>query len=99
MAIHAGYMGGATVGGDKVRITGSSLNPVQGVEAPDLIQGSYDRMAYVYGKIETGGNLTGPVANDTAGGIFGKAFTRDTDGDKMDWSGKVEIAYYKGGGR
>ena len=41
MAVHMGYMGSALVGSTQVYLTGSSLNPVQNVNAPDLVQGRY----------------------------------------------------------
>ena len=59
MAIHAGYMGWADIGGTKLKITGGSLNPVQALEAPELVQGDFNRKGVNYGKIETGGNVTG----------------------------------------
>ena len=99
MAIHMGYMGHARINGTIVFLTGSSLNPTQAIEAPDLVQGYWVKHAFNYGKVEIAGNLTGPVA-DNHGTVFQAAWDRTADGDVMTTANLViDIAYYKGGGR
>lgn len=63
--IHMGYMGYADINGTVMKITGSSLNPVQNINAPMLVQGSYLRKAWNYGPVEVGGNVTGPAGQQT----------------------------------
>jgi hypothetical protein len=99
MTIHMGYMGWAKIGTTTVKITSSSINPVQAIEAPELVQGDYVKKAMNYGKIETGGNIAGPIAETSVGFLWTYATTRTTDGDKMNASVDIEIMYYKGGGR
>lgn len=94
MAIHMGYMGWAKVGGHIWKITGSSLNPTQAINAPQLVQGSYLRKAWNYGPIETAGNITGPAGELTFGPLYGFATQRDSCGDKMASATiSVEIQY------
>jgi hypothetical protein len=93
-----GYMGHCKIGGTQYLITGSSLNPVQTVEAPDLVQGFYMRKGWNYGKVEIGGNVTGPL-HEFATTLWNETIDRTTDGDHLDNVVEVEIAYYKGIGR
>jgi len=85
-------------------ITGSSLNPVQELNVPELVQGRYTPYLWNWGKIETGGNVTGPVFEGAAGmgsgGMFQWAAQRSTMLDHMTRKDlEVDIAYYKGVGR
>lgn len=100
MAIHMGYMGHCKIDSTLVKITSSSINPVQNIEAPELVAGDWNKKAWVEAKIETGGNVAGPLAENSAD-VWGYAWDRDqTVGDKMLHADfVVEIAYYKGGGR
>jgi hypothetical protein len=81
-----------------MRLTGSSLNPVQTVEAPDLVQNDWDRMAWVYGKIEVGGNITGPIVDGSVG-AFNAAFDRSGADGELDNVIDVGIMYYGSHGR
>ena len=99
MAIHMGYMGECRIDGELIKISGSTLNPVQTIEAPDLVQGHWMRHAWNYGKVEVGGNITGPVSENHTS-IFDMAFDRAASGDKMaNENITIEIAYYQGAGR
>jgi hypothetical protein len=105
--LHMGYLGYAKItpsGGTAVYypITGSSLNPVQGVDAPDLVVGHEVRRGYNYSKIEIGGNITGPF-HENAASLWKSAYNRSTSGDDahdhLDDDVKVEITYYFSKGR
>ena len=99
MAVHMGYMGSATAFNVPVYLTGSSINPVQNVNAPDLVQGQFVKHIWNWDKIETGGNITGPVV-DAMGSLWQAAWRRKSPGyDELEQSGTVAIAYYKGQGR
>jgi hypothetical protein len=78
MALHAGYRGIAQIGGEYVRFSDASISAKQAIEAPDLIMGNWDRMAYVYGKIEVGGSMSGPITESFAenNGVLEWAATR-----------------------
>ena len=80
--IHMGYMGHCKIDGTQYLITGSSLNPVQTVEAPDLVQGWYMRKGWNYGKVEIGGNVTGPL-HEYGTNLWPTAFNRNDDGDHL----------------
>lgn len=69
--INPGYMGIATIGGVSTRFTDANITARQEVNAPDLIMGSYDRMAWVYGKVEIGGSISGPITEKFASGGSG----------------------------
>lgn len=61
-AVHPGYLGLVDIDGvGQVRFTDSNITARQEIEAPDIIMGDYDHDAYVYGKIEVGGTISGPV--------------------------------------
>ena len=61
-SVFPGYRGLADIGGvGQVRFADASITAKQEVEAPDLIMGDWDHDAYVYGKIEVGGTISGPV--------------------------------------
>src|ERR1035437_8490434 len=99
MAFHVGYMGYAKVGDTVIKITGSSLNPVQAINSPDLVQGEYNKRAWNFGPIETAGNITGPCGELTTINLCNDAWDRDnTVGDKMANVVDVEIYFYKSSG-
>ena len=96
--LHMGYVGHCKIATTGYFITGSSLNPVQTVDTPDVIAGHEMRRAWNYAKIELGGNVTGPIhANATS--LWDQAFDRTTDLDHLSTPVVVEIAYYKDTGR
>ena len=76
--VNPGYRGIAVVGGTNVRFASADISAKQEVQADDLIMGDWDRDAWVYGKIEVGGSISGPVTETFASldGIFGWACTR-----------------------
>lgn len=105
MAFHVGYMGYCvmtpSVGSPTtIRITGSSLNPVQAINAPDLVQGEYNKRAWNYGPIETGGNVTGPLGEISSVALATDAWDRDPTGpgDRLANTVDVEIYFYKATG-
>ena len=99
--LRMGYIGSVTIGGVGYFMSGSSLNPTQGVEAPDLVAGARMRRGWVYGKVDPTGNVTGPL-HENATSLWPTAFERDTiTGDGIDHmlnTVDIEIAYYQGGG-
>jgi len=98
--LRMGYIGSVTIGGVGYFMSGSSLNPTQGVEAPDLVAGAKMRRGWVYGKVDPTGNVTGPLHEDSES-LWDAAFERDDDGngiDHMKNTINIEIAYYQGGG-
>ena len=120
MAVHMGYIGSAQISSVQASIpatpiflTGSSINPVQNLNAPDIVQGQYVKHLWNYGPIEIGGNITGPVASNHQS-VFDAAWyrygvtessgvatsTNPTDGDHMNAEDIVlEISYYRSSGR
>lgn len=99
MPVHMGYMGHAKLDGNLVFLTGSSLNPVQAIEAPDLSQGTYIKHVYNYGKLEIGGNISGPI-DENHGNVYSLARLREASGDRLTSNSiSVDIAYYKAQGR
>jgi len=96
--IHMGYMGHCMINGVQYLITGSSLNPVQTMVAPDVVQGFYMRKGWNYGKVEIGGNVTGPL-HEYSSNLWPLCFDRNSDGDHLASGGiEVDVAYYKGEG-
>ena len=107
--IHMGYVGHCKIGDTGYFITGSSLNPVQTVDTPDVVAAHQMRRAWNYAKIEIGGNVTGPI-HENASDIWSYAWNRTSDLDHLGTGGPdndggssgamvVEIAYYKAEGR
>lgn len=66
--INPGYMGSLNIQGiaTPLRFSSASVSAKQEVEAPDLIMGDFNRQSWVYGKIEVGGSISGPVAENFA---------------------------------
>lgn len=70
--VYAGYRGLADIGGvGPVRFADASISAKQSIEAPDLIMGDWDHDAYVFGKIEVGGSISGPVTETFVSGSGG----------------------------
>jgi len=94
--VNPGYMGWADIGGvNKIRFTDCNLAAKQEINAPDLITGNYNRMAYNYGKVEITGSISGPVTEDFAAagaGIWDWGVTRDTCGLLDDKT--VDVHYF-----
>lgn len=89
--ITPGFTGWLQVAGsDYLRFATCSLNAVQEVEAPDMVMGDYTHNAWAYGKIEVGGQISGPLDENGAEII------------KTLWSGTpktITVKYYNGYGR
>ena len=98
MAFHQGFMGHAKIGGTLVKIASSSINPAQSIESPALVQGDWNPKAWNYGKIETGGGISGPIATNAAS-VWAAAWVRAPSGDAMANVVEVDIAYFSGHGR
>lgn len=96
--IHPGYKGLANIASvGNVRFTDASITARQAIEAPDLIMGDWDHDAYVYGKIEVGGSISGPVTElfaAGAGGIWNWAIRRTGCGTLT--PSTVTLYYYCG---
>lgn len=95
--LHMGYMGSVKIGGTGYFMSGSSLNPTQSVEAPDIVGGYEMKRGWVYGKVDITGNVTGPL-HENSSSLWDYAFNRTGDGDHLTNTIEVEIAFYKGGG-
>lgn len=67
--------GGGT--GIVIKINGSTLNPVQSINAPQLVQGSYLKKAWNYSPVEVGGNITAPAGSKTFVNVDGGSGTLD----------------------
>jgi hypothetical protein len=90
-------MGSVKIGTTSYFMSGSSLNPTQAVEAPDVVGGHYMKRGWVYGKVDITGNVTGPL-HENATDLWTTAFARTPEGDHLSNTVAVEIAFYKGGG-
>jgi len=78
--VHPGYRGLANVGTiGPVRFADASLAARQEMNAPDIIMGDWDHDAYVYGPIEVGGSMSGPVT---------ETFVAGGDGGILEWACK-----------
>jgi len=101
--VHSGYRGLAYISNvGNVRFGDASISAKQVVEAPDLIMGDWDHDAYVYGKVEVGGTISGPVTETFVSGsgggtgLWSWGVKRDGDCGDLD-SGDVTLYYYCGG--
>jgi len=96
--IHAGYQGIAAIGGlGNVRFSDANITVRQTVEAPDLVMGDWAHDAYVYGKIEIGGSINGPVTENFGGTLWQWATERTGCGYLSARS--VDLQYYCGQSR
>ena len=66
--VNQGYTGYLEIGGTKVRFTDGSIAARQEINAPDMVMGSWDRMAYVYGPVTIDGSVSGYVTESFAAG-------------------------------
>lgn len=70
--VYPGYRGLADISGGEagdigyVRFGDASISAKQTINAPDMIMGDWDHDAYVYGPIEVGGSIGGPVTETFA---------------------------------
>jgi len=95
--IRMGYLGYATINDVGYFLTGSSLNAVQTVNAPDLVMAKEVRRGWNLSKVEIGGNFTGPL-HENAGLLLRQAINRDPQyADHMDEEVTVGIAFFGGG--
>lgn len=70
--VYPGYRGLADIGGvGQVRFADAGITARQEINAPDLIMGDWDHDAYVFGKIEVGGTISGPVTQTFVSGSGG----------------------------
>lgn len=95
--VHMGYVGQAKIKDTYYLMTGSSLNATQAVEAPDTVGGAAMRKGAIHGKIEIGGNITGPI-HENASELYDLSMTRDSGLDHMANKFTVLISYYQAGG-
>jgi hypothetical protein len=96
--LHMGYVGSVKINGTNYFMSGSSLNPTQAVEAPDLVAGSIMRRGWAYGKVDPAGNVSGPL-HENATSLWKEAFDRTDEYDHLvNDDIEVEIHFYKGGG-
>ena len=65
--INPGYTGYALIAGEQTRFSDANITARQELTAPDLIMGHWDHDAYVYGPIEVGGTISGPVTENFVG--------------------------------
>jgi hypothetical protein len=99
MAINPGYRGLATIGGvGQVRFSDANITAKQEINAPDLIMGDWDHDAYVYGKIEVSGSISGPVTEtfvqgSGGGGLWDWGVVRNAPCGTLD-ANAVTLYYY-----
>lgn len=65
--IRAGYMGYANIDGETLRFSDASIAARQDVMVPDLVAGSYNRMAFGYGPVSVDGSISGPMTENFIG--------------------------------
>jgi hypothetical protein len=95
--IRMGYLGYATVDATGFFLTGSSLNAVQTVNAPDLVMAKEVRRGWNLSKVEIGGNFSGPL-HENAAVFLKQAINRDPNyADHMEGVVTVGIAFFGGG--
>ena len=97
--VHPGYRGLAdiaTIG--NVRFGDASISAKQAVDAPDLIMGDWDHDAYVYGKVEVGGTISGPVTETFTknNGLWQWGTHREGDCGELS-AHDITLYYYCGG--
>lgn len=100
--VYPGYRGLADIGGiGQVRFGDASISAKQSINAPDMIMGDWDHDAYVFGPIEVGGSIGGPVtetfvAGAEGGGLWDWGVKRSGACGTLD-SKDVTLYYYCGG--
>jgi hypothetical protein len=95
--IRMGYLGYATINQVGYFLTGSSLNAVQTVNAPDLVMAKEVKRGWNMSKVEIGGNFTGPL-HENAASLLKQAINRNTTyADHMAEVVTVGIAFFGGG--
>ena len=84
--ITPGFTGYAKADTNYLRFNSCSVNALQEVEAPDMVMGDYTHNAWAYGKIEVGGQISGPLTESTMAFI------------NYVWAGNrnIDIKYYGG---
>lgn len=75
-----------------LRFNSCSLNAVQEVEAPDMVMGDYTHNAWAYGKIEVGGQISGPMTEGSM--AFLNQVWNSTGG--TDTRSTINVKYYNG---
>lgn len=103
LLVHPGYRGLADIPGvGQVRFADANMTARQEINAPDLIMGDWDHDAYVYGPIEVGGSISGPVTETFVSGsgggtgIWNWGVRRQSPCGLLD-SADVTLYYYCGG--
>ena len=97
--VFAGYRGAANIGAiGAVRFADASITARQEINAPDLIMGDWDHDAYVFGPIEVGGTISGPVtetfvAGGAGGGLWDWSCKRNGDCGTLN-DDTVDLYYY-----
>ena len=100
--VYPGYRGLADIAAiGQVRFADANITARQEVNAPDLIMGDWDHDAYVYGPIEIGGTISGPVtetfvSGSAGGSIWDWGVKRNGECGTLD-SNDVTLYYYCGG--
>jgi len=100
--VYPGYRGLADIAAvGNVRFADAGITARQEVNAPDLIMGDWDHDAYVYGPIEVGGTISGPVTETfvsgaAGGGLWDWGVKRNGDCGTLTES-DVTLYYYCGG--
>jgi len=96
MAIHPGYMGAASIGGNSFRFESCSLTAKQAWETPDMVMGNWDHAAYHAGKVDVSGSISGPATEGfitNIDGIFAWAAHRNQTCGQLN-SQPVTLIYY-----
>lgn len=99
--VFAGYKGLASIAGiGNVRFSDASITARQEINAPDLIMGDWDHDAYVFGPIEVGGSISGPITetfvcgSGGGSGLWAWGVTRDSTTCGSLSSETVDLWYY-----
>jgi hypothetical protein len=100
--VYPGYRGLADIAAvGQVRFADAGITARQEINAPDLIMGDWDKDAYVFGPIEIGGTISGPVtetfvSGGAGGGLWDWGVKRTGDCGVLADS-DVTLYYYCGG--
>jgi hypothetical protein len=102
--IYAGYRGIAQIGtgGSFLRFSDANISAKQGIEAPDMVMGDWDRDVYAYGKVTIDGSINGPLNQQMLvdGDVVEWACSRDDDEATHNCGGNASkdiILYYRCG--